>query len=40
MNRVMYKIMYELGLCMGLLFSRKAILLWVFITIIYILKGN
>jgi len=39
MTRV-YKIGYELGLCVGLLVSKKAIPLWVFITIVYFLKGN
>lgn len=36
----MFKIGFELGTCLGLLTSKKAISLWIFLTIIYILKGN
>lgn len=39
MYRVMYKLGHELGMCAGMLLSKKAIPLWIFLTVVYIMQG-
>ena len=40
MYRVLYRIGYELGTALRVLTSEQSLPLWVFITLIYLSKGN
>ena len=40
MRQVCYRIGYELGAALRVLTSEQSLPLWVFITLIYLFKGN